>query len=183
MQTLQEVQRNIKMLGFSPNRRPFNKRILSILVSLCSVSVLIWLYPILEADSAQKYMESIYVVIVLTGVLLSFVSIILAKTTMFSLIRSLDEFWNQSQLNFDHPSLKKPEPHDVKSILKNTNEFVEKWSRIGLFVFKYMLGPSGIGLKIVVSFYTYFSTDAGNDAFDLPFPMWYGFIGFAHSFT
>lgn len=59
-----------------------------------------------------------------------------------------------------------------KEICEKTNEFVEKWSRRGMFVMKYELIPCIVAPKVIVSFFMYFTTDAGNDAFELPIPMW-----------
>lgn len=53
-----------------------------------------------------------------------------------------------------------------------TNEFVEKWTKIGIFVMEYVLCPCVLFPKIIFSFYMYFTTDLSNDAFDLPFPVW-----------
>lgn len=57
-------------------------------------------------------------------------------------------------------------------ILDETNQFVEKWSRIGVFFFKYVAVPSYMLLTVIVSFFIYFTTDVGSDAFSLPWPMW-----------
>lgn len=88
---------------------------------------------------------------------------------------------HSDQINFGKftPSLK-----HIKSGLKNpkskeicetTNEFVERWSRICMFVMKYGLGPCIVSPKVIISFVMYFTTDAGNDAFEIPIPMWWVF--------
>lgn len=63
----------------------------------------------------------------------------------------------------------------ARAILEETNEFIEKWSKIGLFFFKRMAIPCYILPKVAVSFFIYFTTDAGGDAFHLPFSMWWVF--------
>lgn len=59
-----------------------------------------------------------------------------------------------------------------KEIWEKTNEFVEKSSKIGFHVLKYVFAPSYTLSKFFVSFFNYFTTDLGHDAFDLLLPMW-----------
>lgn len=59
-----------------------------------------------------------------------------------------------------------------KAICEKTNELVENLSKVVIFACKYGLGPCIVTPKVIVSFFMYFTTDAGNDAFDLPIPMW-----------
>lgn len=58
------------------------------------------------------------------------------------------------------------------TILEETNEFVEKWTKIGVIATSYVAVPCIVAPKVLISFYVYFMTDSGNDAFDLPVPMW-----------
>lgn len=92
MQTLREVQKSFNSLGFSRDQGPLNYRNLSILVSTFLGIVLLWMFIIYEADSAQKYMKSIYVATAATGTFLSFASTIFVTKKLFSLINSIDEF-------------------------------------------------------------------------------------------
>lgn len=55
---------------------------------------------------------------------------------------------------------------------EKTNEFIEKCIKITVRVVKYVLIPCFILPKVIISIFAYFMTDLGNDAFDLPFPMW-----------
>lgn len=63
------------------------------------------------------------------------------------------------------------ENHDVMAICKKTNEFVGKYSEIVMFIMKYVAGPCLICPKLFFSWYNYFTTDLGNDAFRLPLAM------------
>lgn len=67
MQTLQEVQKSLDNIGFNPNSKPFNRRILRILAITASAIVLQWIFLINAADNAKEYIESIYVVTTCTG--------------------------------------------------------------------------------------------------------------------
>lgn len=59
-----------------------------------------------------------------------------------------------------------------EAIYEKTNQIVEKYSEIGIFALKNVIAPSFIHPKAIVSFFIYFYTDLGNDAFNLPIPMW-----------
>lgn len=59
-----------------------------------------------------------------------------------------------------------------KTICEKTNKLVEKWCKIGFFVLKYVISSCFIFPKAIISFLIYFTTDLGNDSFDLPLPMW-----------
>lgn len=87
----------------------------------------------------------------------------------------------ETELSFDQSNLEKPQapkenPKEKKPSPKEsfetTNEFVEKWSRIGIFLLNRVVVLFIICPKIIVSFFIYFTTDLGYDAFDLPLPMW-----------
>lgn len=59
-----------------------------------------------------------------------------------------------------------------KAIFEKTNQLVEKYSKIGLFVIKNVIVPCFIFPKAIVSFFIYFTTNLGNDAFYLPASIW-----------
>lgn len=59
-----------------------------------------------------------------------------------------------------------------KAICEETNGLVEKCSKFGLFFMRYLLGPAIFSPRVGSSFFIYFTTDAGYDAFALPARMW-----------
>lgn len=59
-----------------------------------------------------------------------------------------------------------------KAIYVEVNDRIEKWSQIVHFVLVNVSIPFLILPKYLVSFYLYYTTDMGNDAFELPLPMW-----------
>lgn len=95
--TLWEVQKNFDSLGLSRNQAPLNYRVLSIAATTFSGIILLWIFVIYEADSAQKYMKSIYVATAATGTFLSFVSTIFITQKLFSSIEGVEEFLNESK--------------------------------------------------------------------------------------
>lgn len=52
------------------------------------------------------------------------------------------------------------------------NQKIEKWCKIIDFVTVKVSPPTVILPKLTISFFNYLTTDAGNDAFELPNPMW-----------
>lgn len=59
---------------------------------------------------------------------------------------------------------------DIRAVHEKCNQFIEKLSRIVYFaVIK--LGVPGLVLpKAMLSYFLYYTADAGRDAFELPFP-------------
>lgn len=184
MQILQEVQKNFSSLGFNPELKPFNRKISGILTMTILGVISLWIFFIREADRASEYMESIYMITTCTGVLISFTSTVFIEQKLFSFIKSVEKFGNESELNFNDLNIERFTMHISKlktkisdsetsrTVFEKTNELVEKWTRIGMFMMKNVFIPCAITLEVTVSFFIYFTTDAGNDAFDLPFPMW-----------
>lgn len=64
------------------------------------------------------------------------------------------------------------ESSKMKALYEKTNQRVEKYSRIGAFVTVCVIVPSFMLPKAIVSFFMYFTSDVGNDAFNLPVPIW-----------
>lgn len=53
---------------------------------------------------------------------------------------------------------------------------IEKWSKIGYFIIAKVTPVCCILPKAMANYFVYFSTTVGNDAFELPLPMWYVWI-------
>ena len=59
-----------------------------------------------------------------------------------------------------------------KVMHEEANDFVEKLSEIICFIMIKLGVPTFILPKVIYSFFVYFTTDAGGDAFELPYPVW-----------
>ena len=75
---------------------------------------------------------------------------------------------------FDHRfikilGLKNP---SSKVLYEKTNRSVEKWSKIIFFVMVKITPIAWLLPKVIISLFLYFTTDLGNDALELPSPMW-----------
>lgn len=56
---------------------------------------------------------------------------------------------------------------------ENNVHLVEKVSEIIYFIAINIGVPGFLLPKLIVSYFVYFTTDSGRDAFELPFDMWY----------
>ena len=59
-----------------------------------------------------------------------------------------------------------------KKMYEEAHEAIEEWSKIVYFVTLVLSPISLVSPNAILSFYTYFTTDLGNDAFGLIVPMW-----------
>lgn len=105
MQILQVVQISFYSIGFSPKLKPLNHRNLSILGISFPGVILELISLICEANGAQEYMESVYIITVCSGVLLAYASTIVVMKKLFSFIEAINEFFNEgwsnlNQINF-----------------------------------------------------------------------------------
>lgn len=57
-------------------------------------------------------------------------------------------------------------------IYVDTNQKIEKYSKIICFVMGKAAAICFVVPKLIVSFVNYFTTDLGSDAFELPYFMW-----------
>lgn len=102
MQIFQELQKKMYSIGFSPQLKPHNNKIVSVLVIIFVTVILLLIFPIYEANNAREYMESIYICNVCIGMLVSLTNTVLKSKKLFEFIKSMDEFVNDSKWNFDH---------------------------------------------------------------------------------
>lgn len=59
-----------------------------------------------------------------------------------------------------------------KAIYEKYNQQIEKYGEVlGIFMRQVSI-PCFIWPKFIISFFTYFTTDLGNDAFQLPYHLW-----------
>lgn len=63
------------------------------------------------------------------------------------------------------------DPEALSTYLK-LDERIEIWSNLFHFLVVQVTVPLVIMPKFLISFYLYFATDLGSEAFNLPFPVW-----------
>lgn len=59
-----------------------------------------------------------------------------------------------------------------KQMIEKTNQLVEKSCKTAYFIIVQVGVPSIILPRVVVSYFVFFTTDAGREAFELPFQAW-----------
>lgn len=64
------------------------------------------------------------------------------------------------------------ENSELKKLYIKTGRIIELMSKAILLVFMYIIPPMFVLPNSILSFYAFFTTDLGNDAFEMPFPMW-----------
>lgn len=61
---------------------------------------------------------------------------------------------------------------ESKELYEKTVRIIQMNSKTISFFFVYLLPPIFMLPKFVISVFAYFTTDLGNDALEMPFPMW-----------
>lgn len=62
---------------------------------------------------------------------------------------------------------------DSKAIYVPMIENSGKWTKFFHFVLMRISVPVNVMLNCLISYYVYFATDSGNEAFRLAFPIWF----------
>lgn len=102
MKIFQTVQRNLAVLGFTPNQRQSNRWQLDwreiFGVAKCSAdTVTIAAYVFTQAESIEEYMDSIFALIVLVSITISYISVIVRNDTLFRMIETAEDEVNLSK--------------------------------------------------------------------------------------
>lgn len=101
MKLFEIVQRNLALMGYSPNQRPFTKKQIQIGVTKALCISLHGINLIYVANTPKEYMQSIFDTSVTVLVFISFISTILKMNIIFILIDKLQALVNDSKLNLN----------------------------------------------------------------------------------
>lgn len=97
MKIYQEVQKSFVWIGFDQKLEPFNRKISSILAITFTAVLLQWIFLIHVAETAQQYMESMYIVSTCSGIFLAFASSTFTTKRLFSFIKRVNESVDESK--------------------------------------------------------------------------------------
>lgn len=75
-------------------------------------------------------------------------------------------------VRISEPENSEPENLALKAIMDETNRRVENWCDIGEFVMIKVTPFCLVIPRAIISYVIYFATNAGNEAFVLPFLQW-----------
>lgn len=164
----------------------YMKRSLTIAYCYFGISLIILFVPF-EANNVTEYVTSAFVSVASIGIVTSFIDTSIKSAKVFSLIDLIEKIVNSSKyfelfcfFSICTSIQKLSEISQLNTGLKcsplkamyiNTNESTEKYCKILNFIFD--LAPPGVNLPTAIySFYMYYTTDLGGDAFKLSLPLW-----------
>lgn len=188
MKILQLVLRHCAASGFGPSQSttqkyPINRKNVQALSFLCFAFGCSCAYFFLDANTFEEYTSSVYVSMSLMLIIAIYCTFIWKNQQTCELFNSFEKIVNDSESDFTHSihSLDSSKTFHVISGLKypasaenyvEINEQVEKWTKIIHFVYLKVNLHMIVIPKAILSFYLYFSMDAGRDAFELPYAVW-----------
>lgn len=196
MEKLKIFQKNKEYLGdlgISLNAdtgpsRTFNRSILFGLFSVALVVVVDFIYIIFyEANTFWEVTQSIYFCYLSIDMPISYALLVFRAQTLFEFTVNIENAINECKLflgieiklckcenckiskNFLLALLCYPVS---KALINETNRRVEKTTQIIHFVLVFVTPMCGILPHFMYVYLTYFTTDLGTEAFELPCPMW-----------
>lgn len=192
MNAFDTIRYNFAIIGISPNQSGqmhlFNPRNCVALVLIAINLILNVGFLIHDADSFQKYVSSAYTCSTLLACIIAFEIVIWKTTKIFIFLDRVEEIIENRKLVMllqfaygCYSTTLKENGHYVagqenpisKNIYTETGRKIQAAIKILNFV---MVKVSPICLilpEFMRSFYAYFTTDLGNDAFVLLFPVWW----------
>lgn len=195
MKLFETFRTNVALIGItsnvnaSANSFDFGRKYL-ISVITWSIGILGWIFLICEANTFIELTTTIYIASACTVVAISFTIVIFQTSNIFKFADGCErvivdlceiivengteitllEFWS-SHGDFDNRIFFSE--MESKMIFKRINRQIEKWCGIVYFVVAKMTPIFWISPKLIYSLIVYFTTDLGNEAFELPYPEWY----------
>lgn len=177
-------QRSLAILGIKPNQSLFNLNFLfAVFINATNVGGN-WLYLIHEANTFVEYANSIFITITITMPAVCVLILAFEKSLIFTSLGLCEQLvekrennkWNilcKSELsnckNSNFSGMKTP---TQRSMYEEPNRVAEKWSKLGYIGFAIITPIMFVFPKAILVYFIYYTTDAGRDAFDLPFLMW-----------
>lgn len=169
------------------SRHPFNTRnTISLIVSvLCVTSNAIYLLQV--AKTFEEYTNTVYALSTAAVCTATYTVAILKMAKFLGILDCFQNIIDKSERVPDfaikkyrlpsryHPSicLLGLTKRVSKTIFTETNRKVEKWSRV-MHLVVVETTPIFFGAQfLIVGFFLYYTTELGNDAFELQFPTWY----------
>lgn len=187
MKLFQVTQIYLEGLGFSRHLTRLNRyHVIGFIVSFTGIVSSI-IFVIHVAETVKEFTDSLYIASVIICAVSGYAITIYKTRELFAYFDEYDEnvttsrskYWKALPnmirfilLNFNLPNVGITNVPTSNSVYQDCNELVEKLCKILYILFVNISAPGFIMPKIVLSFFLYFTTDSGADAFDLPLPMW-----------
>lgn len=184
MKVLQVTQKGIAIAGINSDQHRFNRKTLFCLFvfGLCITSQCVFIFR--TANNFIEYTDCVYKTGTTISIAVCYTSLVFYKKKLFSFINDIEEIANKSeqsknvhtkiaQYSLVLNNISGLQDPKSKAMFLDVDENIEKWSKIVYFV-SVILSPISLILpNIILSFYTYFTTDLRENAFVLLIPMWY----------
>lgn len=188
MKILQRAQNDFKTIGIGLQCHRFNSRNLLVLFIMCMgiISNVVYFFGI--AKTFSEYTKSVFVANGLVSASIIYAYVVWKMRQFFNLLEEaevaidsseFDIFFiisndhNKLYLIFSNYKFQGLENPVSQTIYKKFNQKTEKITSIINSAAIKILYPNILMPTLIASFYAYFTTDLGNDAFQLPFPYWY----------
>lgn len=182
MKIFQLLQRLLRMVGISSTQTlqedPFNLKNIIILIIFVFFCIFSTIFIFFEAKTSKAFSESICISLTMYSIVLIFLEFIQKIEQLIADFESaiqkrllenkkLNEY--VKHINGWHVSgIKNP---TLADIYVKVNEKVDKWTDF-FYLTIVKLSPILMMPRFILTFFSYFSTDSGAEAFKLPFPMW-----------
>lgn len=188
MEVLHWVQKNFATVGITPNLshqpHPFSAKIAVGFVILSAYFVCNLMFTFFEANTLMEYSQSIYMGSLAILIILALFIIIFNVEKLFNLIDDSGNLVNASESARDSIRVSKYLSFCItyilvskwsasKATLIETVQFEQKLSGIFGFVTLKLTSMCVFVPRFIYTYFIYFTTNAGNAVFELPFPIWY----------
>lgn len=164
---------------------PLNRRILMGFFILALSTVCILEFVFCEEFTFSEFAESSYMGSYMATLFFALLIIVVNVKEIFELMIDCENIVNTSKDNeynsqpFNIPTffliktlISALKYSASKSIFRRANQLAEKLNKIIFIVLVKLTPACGAGPWVAWTFFIYFTTDLGADAFQLPFPMW-----------
>lgn len=189
MKIFQVVQKNLSYLGISwydsIQKYPINVRNASAILVLSLFTALACIYLCRVANTFQEYAESVYSCLSLIDATVISACVVWKMRTLFSCLHQIEAIANESEFLIRKFTIKTKTDRNCwiqflpgleyaasNVLYTEINSNVEKWCKIIITLIMAVAMPAVVFSRFLFSYYLYYATDFGNDAFQLVFPCW-----------
>lgn len=186
MKLFQTIRKNLAILYFKQNETDSYSLLIQQHLSCFSKSALslisLFAYLIWVAETVNELMFSIFLSAASLFILVSFASSVFKTTALYDFFDHIESSVTKSKhISFDCIDLVVENTNLLYSMITGpqwkktackSNLIAEKWSKIAYFFLVRVSLPGLLMPEALFSFYQYFTTDLGNEAFELSLPMW-----------
>ena len=180
MELFKTFRKNFAVFGITSNARPLHSReIISAFLMNCLTAILCWMFLFCVANTFIEYTIGIYIASALTVVAICFTIVVFQIQNIFEFIEECEQITQKGKKIYKQIVCRTTsfiffflEP-ESKAMYSEIDHQIEKWSQIVYIVIAKITPVCFISPIFIYSLVIYFTTDLGNDAFELPLTVWY----------